>query len=314
MHNPVPHISVIVPVYSCDECLMLLYTRLKSTLEPITKDFELILVNDSSPDKSWLTITDLAKKVNRVKGINFSRNFGQHYAISAGLDYARGNWIVVMDCDLQDPPEEIPKLYNKAQEGFDIVYGVSGFRGKDSLARRIFRKMYFKIYDVLAQNNFKTENLSFYIINKKVRNSLVQFREQSRHISSLMRYVGYNITGIEIKHEERNMGKSSYSFLKRFNLAYTGIIAYSSVLLRISFFLGFTFSIISFVAAIFLVINKFLDKYPLPGWASIVILILFSSGLILSFLGIIGMYIEKMFLEVKNRPLYIVDEVVNTEL
>lgn len=306
-----PHISVISPVYGCRDCLSSLCDRLDKVLSSISPNYEIILVNDASPDEAWNEIMHLSKKNPKIKGINFSRNFGQHYAISAGFDHANGDWIVVMDCDLQDQPEEIVKLYNKTKEGFDIVYGISFFRGKNSFLHSFFRKTYFKIYDMLAQNNFKTENLSFYIMSVKVKNSIILFRESSRHISSLMRYVGFKIVGIEIEHLERTFGKSSYSFLKRMNLAFTGIIAYSSVLLKISFVLGFLISILSFMMGMILVIKKLLGNYTIDGWLSIVALILFSTGLILSFMGIIGMYLEIMFLEVKNRPLYIIRDKLN---
>jgi|1048.fasta_scaffold01774_2 glycosyltransferase involved in cell wall biosynthesis len=306
-----PHISVISPVYGCKDCLSSLCDRLDKVLSSISPNYEIILVNDASPDEAWTEIVDLSKKNSKIKGINFSRNFGQHYAISAGFDYAVGDWIIVMDCDLQDQPEEIVKLYNKTKEGFDIVYGTSFFRGKNSFLRTILRKTYFKIYDILAQNNFKTETLSFYIMSADVKNSIILFRESARHISSLLRYVGFKIIGIEIKHLERTIGNSSYSFSKRMALAYTGIIAYSSILLKMSFVLGFLISIFSFSTGIVLIVNKFSGNYAIDGWVSIVTLILFSTGLILSFLGIFGMYLEKMFLEVKNRPLYIIRDKLN---
>ena len=303
----------MIPVYGCEECLFILYRRLIHSLSEIVPDFEIIFINDYSPDSSWTTIEELAKKDNRVRGINFSRNFGQHYAITAGLDYAKGKWIVVMDCDLQDQPEEIIKLYNKAQEGFDIVYAISPFRGKNGIIYNLMRKIYFKLYDFLAQNKFETSNTSFYIISAAVRDSVVKFREFSRHISSLIRYVGFKIVGVEIEHSERGAGKSSYTFSKRFQLAYTGIIAHSSNLLKLSLICGFLLSLAAFGFVIFIIIGKLLYKYILPGWTSLIVLNLFSTGLILSFLGVIGMYLEKMFLEIKNRPLYIIKDTLNIE-
>ena len=311
--NSLPHISVVVPVYGCCECLVFLTNRLEKSLYAISNDYEIILINDSSPDFSWDVIKDLAKNNPKIKGINFSRNFGQHYAISAGLDFASGDWVVVMDCDLQDQPEEIIKLYNKALEGYDIVYGVSEFRGKRNFLTKLLRRFYFKLYDYFANNNFKTENLSFYIISKNVRNNMVLFREHSRHISSIMRHVGFKIIGIPIEHREREIGESTYNFSKRVHLALVGLIAYSSTLLRFSFYLGFIFAFFSLTYGIYILFIKIFMSYSLPGFTSLATLIAFSTGLILIVLGIIGIYMEKIYLETKNRPLYIVKDYINIE-
>lgn len=308
-----PHISVVVPVYGCSECLILLTKRLEDSLLSISPDYEIILVNDSSPDFSWNVIKDVAGKNPKIKGINFSRNFGQHYAISAGLDFASGEWVVVMDCDLQDQPEEIKKLYNRALEGYDIVYGVSEFRGKRNFITKLLRVVYFKLYDFFANNNFKTENLSFYIISRNVRNNMVLFREHSRHISSIMRHVGFKIIGIPIDHKEREFGKSTYNFSKRVKLALVGLIAHSSTLLRFSFYLGFIFSFFSFSYGIYILFIKIFMSYSVPGFTSLATLIAFSTGLILTVLGIIGIYLENIYLETKNRPLYIVKDYINIE-
>ena len=308
-----PLISVVVPVYGCAECLLALYQRLELAIKGITQDFEIVLINDSSPDRAWTVITDLCKKDKRVKGINLSKNFGQHYAITAGMDFAKGQWIVVMDCDLQDQPEEIVNLYNKALEGFDIVYGISEFRSKKNFINQILSSAYYRFYDFLTQSRVKTTNLSFYILSKKAKNALVSLREHSRHTSSLMRYIGFKIEGINVEHKHREIGKSSYSFMKKLKLAIVGIISYSSLLLRFSFYLGFFFSLVSFLYGLFILYNKITHSYILPGWASTMTLISFSTGLILSVLGIIGIYIEKIFLEVKGRPLYIIDDVIDYE-
>jgi len=308
-----PLISVVIPVYGCAECLILLYQRLEATIKTITEYFEIVLINDSSPDGSWSVITDLCKKDKRVKGINLSKNFGQHHAITAGMDFAKGKWIVVMDCDLQDQPEEIVNLYNKALEGYEIVYGISEFRSKKNFINQVFSKVYYNVYDILTKSKVKNTNLSFYIMSRKAKNALISLREHSRHTSALMRYIGFKIIGINVKHKEREIGKSSYSLIKKIKLAVVGIISYSSTLLRLSFYVGFFFSVISILYGSFVLFNKISHHYTLPGWASTTTLICFSTGLILSVLGIIGIYIEKIFLEVKGRPLYIVDDIIDYE-
>lgn len=307
-------ISIIVAVYGCGSCLETLYERLSKSLKKISPNFEIIFINDSSPDNSWEIIKYLGKLDKRVKGINFSRNFGQHYAISAGFDYAKGNWVVSMDCDLQDAPEEIPNLYKKAKEGYDIVYAKSKFRSNKNIISNIYRKIYFKLQDFLSQNKYETTNLSFYILKNIVRDNIVKYRESSRQISNIIREQGFNIIGLEVNHSERQDGKSSYTFFKRLNLAIVGLIAYPSILLKASFLIGFFISFLSFFSGIYLSIIKFFGKQSLDGWTSLITVILFSTGLILMFLGIVGMYIEQVFLEVKNRPLYIVKEELNTHL
>lgn len=306
-----PHLSVIVPVYGCSNCLEDLYDRLVKSLNSINKDFEIIFINDCSPDDSWDRIVYLCGKDNRVKGVNLSRNFGQHYAITAGFDYASGEWVICMDCDLQDLPEEISNLYIKAQEGYDIVYAMSEYRSNKGVINNLPRKIYFKLQDILTQNQFKTSNLSFYIMRKVVRDSITKYRESSRQIALLIREQGFSIVGVEVEHADREDGKSSYSLWKRIKLAYEGLVTYPSLILKLAFLLGFTISICSFLGGGYIIIDKLINNSSLPGWASLMTAILFSTGLILTFIGIVGMYIEKIFLEVKNRPLYIVKESIN---
>jgi glycosyltransferase involved in cell wall biosynthesis len=306
-----PEISVVVPVYGCEECLHSLCDRLVLELGKISTAFEIILVVDNSPDNSWERVKEISASDNRVKGVLFSRNFGQHYAISAGLDFATGNWVAVMDCDLQDRPEDIPVLYAKASKGFDIVYGYSSFRGEKSVLRNSFRKLYIWLYDFMVQTNYKSENLSFFLMHSNVRDAIVQYREASRHISSIVREVGFKITSVPVEHLEREKGKSSYTFVKRVNMALVGLVTYSGFLLKISLFTGFSFSMVAFLFGLFIIFNRLFATVYYPGWASLAVLILFSTGLILSSLGILGIYLEKIFLEVKRRPLYIVKDKIN---
>jgi dolichol-phosphate mannosyltransferase len=306
-----PDVSVVVPVYGCEECLHTLCKKLILELAKISTSFEIILIVDSSPDDSWDRVKEISAIEKRVKGVLFSKNFGQHYAISAGLDFATGKWVVIMDCDLQDRPEDIPILYAKALEGFDIVYAYSSFRGENSLLRNSFRKLYNWLYDFMVSTNYKSENLSFFLMNSKVRDAIVQYRESSRHISSIVREVGFKISSVEVEHNIRETGKSSYTFIKRVNLAIVGLVTYSDFLLKLSLFVGFTFSLFSFAFGSFIIYNQLFKTVYYPGWASLAVLIFFSTGLILTSLGIVGVYLEKIFLEVKRRPLYIVKETIN---
>jgi glycosyltransferase involved in cell wall biosynthesis len=309
--NNSPLFSIVVAVYGCAICLEELTERLNRALTPLSENYEILLVDDRSLDDAWSVIRKLTAQDNRIKGIRFSRNFGHHNALTAGLEYARGRWIVLMDCDLQDRPEEIQTLYRKAEEGYDIVYAVSEFRGSRSWLMKWFRKTYFYLYDFLSNSGYQATNLSFCILSSRVRDSFVQLKESSRHISSLLRYLGYKITGVSVVHEERSRGKSSYTWTKRFQLAYDGLIAYSSRLLKISFVMGILFSFFAFLLGGYLIINWIRGQSVLPGWTSLMVFIAFSAGMILISVGIVGMYLEKVYLEVKHRPLYIVDEVLN---
>jgi len=306
------HISVITPVYGCKNCLKFLYESLVTNLSLMTNSFEIIMVNDSSPDGAWEIIVELARKDSRVKGINLTRNFGQHYAISAGLDYASGDWIVIMDCDLQDNPEEIPKLYEKAKEGFDIVVGVSEYRATKNILYNLIKSAYYKLQDYFLKNEYETINFSFVMLSKNVRDNFIRLREQTRHVSVLLRLiVGNNIAKVNVSHQERVIGKSSYTLRKKINLAIDGIVSYSLDLLKIAIFMGFLISLFAFLFAFYIIYRTFLTVSPLPGWASIIVSILFSTGILLMMLGILGIYMEKIFLDVKGRPLYFVKESVN---
>ena len=220
-------LSVVTPVYGCSKSLEQLYTRLKKTLTTITDDFEIIMVNDASPDNAWETIKELSQKDNRVKGINFSRNFGQHRAITAGLDYAKGDWIVVMDCDLQDQPEEILKLYNKAQEGYDIVFGRRVVR-QDSFFKTISSKFFYMVYNYFTESKANAEVGNFSIISSEVVAALKSFNEENRPYVLMLNWVGFSRTEIKIEHDERAEGKSSYTFSKLLQLSFDIILSHSN--------------------------------------------------------------------------------------
>lgn len=302
------HISIVTPVYGCCDSLRSLYSRLIKTLTGLTNSFEIIMVNDASPDKSWETIKELSEKDDRLKGINLSRNFGQHRAITAGLDHAKGDWIVVMDCDLQDQPEEIVKLYKKAQEGFDIVFGRRVNR-QDSYFKRLSSRAYYKLYDYLADTKTDYTIANFSIISKKVLNALKLYRESNRAYTLLIDMVGFKKAHIDIKHSQREEGKSSYTLKKLLNLALDSIIYHSNKPLRLSIKFGFFIATLSLIYAIYLVSIYFINGTSVEGWTSVMVSIYFIGGLLFMNLGFIGLYIGKVFDETKARPLYIIDEV-----
>ena len=299
------HLSIVIPVYKAEECLHELYRRLAAALTPISKDFEIILVEDQGGDGSWRIICELAKQDPRVRGFQFSRNFGQHYGITAGLDQARGDWVVVMDCDLQDSPEEIPNLYRKAQEGYEVVLALRAER-KDALHKRFLSYAFFKLFRYLSGLDYDGEAGNFRIISRKVVDSFRSMRENLRIFGGLVTWMGYPTASIRVAHSERYAGESSYTFGKLLNLAFETIVAYSDKPLRITIKLGLLISVVAFAFGIYFVIENLRDGQPVAGWASLIVSLYFLSGIIISTLGIIGIYLGKAFDEVKRRPLYII--------
>lgn len=304
-----PEITIVVPVYGCCDSLKALYGRLKESLSVITENFEIILVNDASPDNAWNIIKELAAQDKRVRGINLTRNFGQHKAIAAGLNYAQGNWVVVMDCDLQDRPEEIIKLYNKAQEGYDAVFGQRIGR-QDSRRKRWTSRLFIAVYDYLTDSKTDPTIGNFSIISRKVVNELKRLTEQHHPYTSFVIWLGFKRTYIEIEHAKRETGTSSYNFKRLIELAMDNIVSQSNKLLRMSIKFGFGLASFSALYALYIAIKYFMVDEVVPGWTSVMVSIYFIGGLLFANLGLIGLYIGKIFDETKNRPLYIIDEII----
>jgi len=306
-----PHISIVTPVYACASCLESLYERLRQTLEPISENFEIIMVNDASPDDAWERIGYLCGKDKRVKGLNLSRNFGQHNAITAGLDQVAGEWVVVMDCDLQDQPEEIPKLYSKAREGYDIVFGRRCER-KDTPFKRLMSWAFYKIYDYFTEHSTDPSTANFGIFSLRVIEEIRRLREQNRNFPLFAKWLGFRSVTVDIDHSARQHGKSSYTFMKAFNLAIDSITSHSNKPLRLSIIVGFLMSALSLLYGAYLIIRYFAFDIPVEGWTSVMVSIYLIGGLIFANLGVMGLYIGKIFNETKNRPLYSIADRINT--
>lgn len=300
-----PHISVVIPVYQAEGCLNELYDRLASSLNKISDQFEIILIDDCSLDQSWSLIETLSRNDPRVRGVQFSRNFGQHYGISAGLNICRGDWIVVMDCDLQDRPEEIIRLYTKAQEGYDVVLARRGLR-KDPLIKRLNSWIFYKAFSYLAGINYDGETGNYRILSKKVVTNFRNMGEQLRFFGGLIQWLGFPTASIEITHDARFEGKSTYTFSKLWKLASETIIAHSDKPLRISIRFGFLMAFMSFCYGSYILIKALVHNSAIPGWSSLIVSLYFIGGIIISILGIIGIYLGKTFDETKKRPLYVI--------
>ena len=301
------HISVVSPVYMAENILPELVERITQSLQQITNGFEIILVEDGSPDQSWAVIEQLARKYPFVKGIKLSRNFGQHYAITAGLNYCKGEWIVVMDCDLQDRPEEIINLYNKATEGYMIVFA-KRINRKDKWLKRLFSRLFYWVLSYLTDTKQDPSIANFGIFHHKVISSILSMNDFHRFFPTMVRWVGFRDAEIGVKHSQRHDGKSGYSIRKLLRLGLDVILSFSDKPLRLMVKFGFSISILSVIFAIYNLILYLNNIILVPGYASLIISVWFLSGLIVMVLGVVGLYVGKTFDKVKGRPTYLIQE------
>lgn len=302
-----PLISVVIPVYGCKTCLVELCDRVATTIEAIPARLEMILVNDASPDHAWETIKKLSAADERIKGIDLARNFGQHHAITAGLDHTTGDWIVVMDCDLQDRPEEITTLYNKALEGYEVVFG-NRVKRQDGWLKRKSSQAFYRVYDYFTGRTSDHTIANFSISKKKVVESFRCMREQNRFFPLFIQWMGYKTGTVPIEHNARKEGKTSYNIHKLVTLGTDAIISQSNKPLRLSIQFGFFVSLISFLYGVYLFARYFFLDEPVQGWTSVMVSIYFIGGLIFFNTGVLGLYIGKVFNETKSRPLYLIRE------
>ena len=287
-----------------------LVSRIEASVKPITNEYEIILVNDQSPDMSWRIITEICAKNPKVKGLNLSRNFGQHYAISAGLSKVSGEWIVVMDCDLQDRPEEISKLYAKAQEGYDIVYARRVDR-KDKYLKRLSSTLFHSVFDYLSGTKTDKTIANFGIYKRQVIDTYNKMPEKARSFGTLIDYLGFEKTSVDVEHAERAEGTSSYDLRKLLKLSFDVMISNSNKPLQLATSMGFFMAFVSFLLAIYNIFAKLLGIIEVPGYTTTVFSIWFVGGLLLFVLGILGLYIGKIFEQVKDRPLFVIKDILN---
>ena len=301
------YIGAVIPVYGCEACLPELYRRLSLVLQKINPNFEVIFVNDASRDNAWLVIKDLASKDKKVKGLNLSRNFGQHPAISAGLSVSTAEWVVVMDCDLQDQPEEIDKLHRKAQEGFDIVVA-SRVERQDIYFRKIISSIFYKTLSYLTDTKHDPTVANFGIYNRKTIDAILNMGERLRYFPLMVRWVGFSTATLPVEHAKRHSGKTSYSLKKMLDLGIDVVLAFSDKPLRLVVKLGAIISLLALIYVFFVVIRAISGINPVEGWASLIASVWLIFGILTMVLGVIGLYIGKTFDETKKRPIYIVKE------
>ena len=306
-------ISVVAPVYKCRECVPELHRQLVAALEPLVPSFEIVLVNDGCPADSWSAIQSVAAADARVKAINLSRNFGQHYAIAAGLHRSSGNWVVVMDCDLQDRPAEIPNLYRKAQEGYDIVYARREER-RDARFKRALSRGFSMLYNLLSDIRIDPRVANFSIAARPVIDSYCKLKELNRSYHLNLRWLGYRSAYLPVEHASRFAGASAYNLRRGFGLAIESIASQPNKPLVLSIRAGFLMAGSALLVALFYIVEYLRHGITVSGFTSLIVSVYFIGGLILANMGVLGLYLGKVFNEVKERPLYIVKETINFDV
>ncbi|MFZ4671724.1 MAG: glycosyltransferase family 2 protein, partial [Flavobacterium sp.] len=304
-----PHISIVSPVYRAENIIEKLVYEIMEVMYQLDINYEIILVDDRSPDNSWKVMQSLSGKYPEVISVRLSRNFGQHPAIVAGLSLAEGEWIVVMDCDLQDQPKEIEKLYKKAIEGYDLVLARRENR-QDGFIKKMYSKIFSKVFNYLADTDFNNEVANFGIYNRKVIASVLTIGDYIKAFPLFIYFTGYNATSVAVEHADRDSGKSSYSFSKGISLAFNAIISFSNKPLKIFVKFGMIISFFAFIGGLVNLIYYLEGSIKVSGYSSLIISIWLLSGIIITVIGVVGIYIGKVFEQTKNRPAYIIDEII----
>lgn len=289
-----------------------LVSRIESAVETFTKDYEIILVNDSSPDNSWNKILEVCSKDSKVKGINLSRNFGQHYAITAGLSESKGEWIVVMDCDLQDRPEEIPNLYKKILDGYDSVFAQRVER-RDKFTKRLSSTLFNAVFAFLTDQDQDKTVGNFGIYSRQVIDAVLSMGDSVRWFPIMVKWVGFKIGYLPVEHAERAEGKSSYSLRRLLSVASDNMIAFSNKPLRLMLQFGFCVVVLSILMALFYLIRYLSGGIAVDGFTTMVISMWLLGGIIIMLIGMTGIYIGKIFDKTKDRPLYIIRDKINLD-
>jgi dolichol-phosphate mannosyltransferase len=300
--------SVIIPVYNEEENVYALYERLTGVMEKLSPDFELLFINDGSRDKTFPLVKALSVNDNRVKYINLSRNFGHQIAVSAGLDACQGERVVIIDADLQDPPELIAEMDQKMNDGFQVVYARRRKRQGESVSKLLTARLFYRLLANIASIDIPLDTGDFRIMDRKVVNVLKVMPEQNKFLRGQISWIGFRQTFVEYDRSERHGGKTGYTYAKMFRFALDGITSFSDAPLRLASWMGFVVSGFAFLALIYAFWGKFVLHQSVPGWASIIVSVLFLGGIQLLSLGFIGEYLSRISANVKQRPLYIVDE------
>jgi dolichol-phosphate mannosyltransferase len=305
-----PLLTIVSPVYGSAPIVAPLVERIVAAVTPLTADFEIVLIEDGSPDDSWAQIVATAQPAPRVRGVSLSRNFGQHAAITAGLAHAQGHYVVVMDCDLQDDPAYIPALLAKAREGFDIVMTRKVNR-RHAWHRNLAARGFVALFNLLSGHRPADPQVGGYsLLTRPVVDAFLRIQDAHRHYLMILSWLGFRTAVVPVEHHPRHSGRSSYTLRRLLRHALEGLTSQSTILLKFAIGIGFAYFCASLAGASYLCVSYFVHGYR-AGWASTIVLLLGSTGLILMAVGILGVYIGNIFEQVRHRPLYLVRNRVN---
>ncbi len=309
MHHP-PCLTIIIPVYNEEPTLSELHRRLTAAAQGFEVSYELLFVNDGSRDRSGAILHELALEDSHVRVIDFARNFGHQIAITAGMDHASGEAVVVIDADLQDPPEVIGQMLDKWREGYDVVYAVREKREGDTVFKRATAALFYRLLRRITNVDIPLDTGDFRLMSRRAIEAMKLFRERNRFVRGLVSWIGFRQTGITFVRHERFAGETKYPLKKMIRFALDGIVSFSYLPLQLATFFGFVASGLSFLGILWVVYLRLFTSQTITGWASMMVIVLFLGGIQLITLGVIGEYIGRIYDEVKRRPLYLIQELV----
>jgi polyisoprenyl-phosphate glycosyltransferase len=303
-------LSIVVPVYNEQEVIDETYRRLSEVFKDYFMDVEYIFINDGSKDDTYFKLKEIASGNKEVRVINFARNFGHQIAITAGMDYAKGDAVVIIDADLQDPPEVILQMVDKWEEGYEVVYGKRLQRAGETFFKKFTAKTFYRFLDSMTDVKLPVDVGDFRLIDRKVCDAMKCLPERSRYVRGLVSWVGFKQTSVEYQREKRFAGETKYPLKKMLKLAGDGIFSFSYKPLKLATFVGMLVSVFSFIYLVVVLVQKFIKNDVVSGWASSIAVTLFLNGVMLIVIGIMGEYVGRIYEEVKARPLYIVGELM----
>ncbi len=303
--------SVVVPVYNEEKVLPEMYRRLHAVMEGLGEPYEIIFVNDGSSDRTFAILNQICEQDRNIRIIDFAKNFGHQTAITAGMDYADGQAVVVIDADLQDPPEVIPQMICLWQEGYDVVYGKRNERKGETLFKKLSASLFYRVMRKMTDVDIPLDTGDFRLIDRKVCNALKSIKERNRYVRGIISWLGFKQIGVAFAREERYAGETKYPLKKMVKFAFDAITSFSFKPLKLSSYLGMLLSFFSFLYLMVVLYQKLFTNYTVAGWASSMVISLFFNGIVLMMLGIAGEYIGRIYDETKGRPLYVVRQVRN---
>lgn len=307
-----PDLSVIVSMYNEEDSLDIFFNKIQEVLKKLKNySYEIVCIDDGSTDKTYALLEEFAKRDKKIKVIKFSRNFGKEYGIMAGLKYCQGRAAIPMDVDLQDPPELIAEFVKKWEDGYDMVYGIRNDRHSDTFLKRWTAKLFYKIYNLMTRSPIPYNAGDYRLIDRKVINAILQLKECNVFMKGIFGWAGFRSIGVPYKRQKRYAGESKWNYWKLWNFALDGITASTTIPLRIWSYLGSFLSITGMLYALYIIVRTIIHGTDVPGYASLLVFILVLGGLQMIILGILGEYIGRIFIEVKNRPLYIIEKKAN---